>query len=891
MSKNMTCLGGKKLFPKILLLVFVLALFMSYVRFVLNKTDSQMRDELLTQAKILANSINVGRVLNLTATEDDLNNRDFIRLKEQFENVLSVNPKYIYIYLMGRNENKEIYYYCEVQSYYDQDSPPEIPGTIYEYATQELISVFDNGIPFVEGPVEDEWGVWVSAITPVLNPKTNEIIAILGIDIEAGLWKWTVIYKSAYPIIIMIFLMILGYFSIIILQSRNLIYKREKRVSLQRSAITSYLLDKNHTNNTDSSPFNYLTKLVAETLDVNIVSIWIFSENGEKLQSVSLYSKESNSYSETKEVNSADIANFIEIVKQKDILTVSNTLTDSSLKEFLDIHIKKMGISSLMDAAIVLDSKLLGFLCIEVKGINRVWNPDEETFASTIATLISQIIAQERQKEAESKLLETHHILITTLESMTDGFISFDADFSSIFHNSHALKLLTGVTEPESKDVWNIFPVNLKENLKNNLINSQNNNSPELFNLYNEDNKKWLEFRTYPSSKGLSVFFQDITEKKQAEKAVIESQRLSAIGEMSNSISHDFNNYLQIILGSIEVVGKKFVFTEEMRKYIEIIKNATIDASTRVKLLQRFTGTSNITTEYSAVNINHIIEEAILQTQPLWKNDAESKGLAYKITNNFSDVKMIKGNVSELRTVIFNLIKNSLEAMPNGGEIRFKTGMIDNFVYAHISDTGIGMDDETQERVFQPLFTTKGFELGKGFGLSSSFTIVKEHKGSLKILESGVNQGTVFEILLPATDEKAYEENESTTVQDKLKILWVDDDAMIRNIAGDMLDILGYKADFAESGEEALNLINKNQYNLVITDIGMPGMSGWQLLDEINKLKNNYLIKTAIVSGWGDQISDKQRLEHQFDFILSKPVKLNELNKLFKDFSEDRTPI
>jgi len=349
---------------------------------------------------------------------------------------------------------------------------------------------------------------------------------------------------------------------------------------------------------------------------------------------------------------------------------------------------------------------------------------------------------------------------------------------------------------------------------------------------------------------------------------------------MSNAISHDFNNYLQIILGSIEVVEKKHVFSDEIKDYFEKIRLATIDATTRVKLLQRFSGTSSVKSEYSPININDVVKDAILQTQPLWKNTSESKGISINIKVNEGLVKNLSGNKSELRTVVFNLIKNSIEAMPKGGTITFNTGMIDNFVYLQVSDDGIGIDLSNQEKIFQPLFTTKGFELGKGFGLTSSYSIIKEHNGSLKILESIAGKGTTIEILLPVTEEKIPEETEKTMSgsDKKIKILWVDDDSMIRHIVSDMCDILGYAVTVAENAYEALDLLNNESFHFIFTDIGMPGMNGWQLLDKIDELHKGKFV-VGVVSGWGDQIKDEEKEAHVFNFIFTKPIKMKDLKK------------
>ncbi|MDQ7818151.1 MAG: PAS domain S-box protein [Melioribacteraceae bacterium] len=373
----------------------------------------------------------------------------------------------------------------------------------------------------------------------------------------------------------------------------------------------------------------------------------------------------------------------------------------------------------------------------------------------------------------------------------------------------------------------------------------------------------------------------DISERKKAENAIIESQRLSAIGEMASAVAHDFNNSLQVIFGNLDVILLDKSIPPQLKNYLETIKTSATDASARVQLLQRFSGKKQSTTRYNKVDLNKIVKDVIIQSRPLWKDRQEEKGLEIIIETHYGEIHPVYGNEGELRSVIYNLVKNSIEAMPYGGTIIFETGSRENGLFVHITDTGTGMDEETKTRVFQPFFTTKGFEIGRGLGMSGAYSIIQEHKGELKVVRSSPGKGTTIEVLLPFCNDES-ESDDIKTVNEftgSARVLWVDDEPMIREIASELLDALGHKGTMVSSGMEALEMLDKEEFDLVITDIGMPRMSGWQLSDKINE-KFDGKIKIAALTGWGNQFDEGEKNEHNIDFILTKPIKINELKSL-----------
>ncbi len=371
----------------------------------------------------------------------------------------------------------------------------------------------------------------------------------------------------------------------------------------------------------------------------------------------------------------------------------------------------------------------------------------------------------------------------------------------------------------------------------------------------------------------------DITERKEAEEALIQAQRLSAIGELASGVAHDFNNSLQGIFGNIELALLRDI-SPEVRGYLETIKKSAVDAASRIQQLQRFSGKGKSQNGYEQLNLNSIVDDAVSQTRPLWKDESEKVGITITIEKNYTGKELrVDANSGELRSVLYNLIKNSVHAMPEGGKLAFETGENEMGVYITVTDTGTGMDEETKTRVLQPFFTTKGFEQGKGLGMSTSYAIVKEHGGEIYVKETVLGKGTSIEIMLPYSKGKENRlEDAVSGYEGSARVLWVDDEKVIRNMGKDLLETLKHSADIAESGEEALSLLRNNRYDLMITDVGMPNMSGWQLA---KRIKGNYPeMKVAVVTGWGADVSNEEKEKHGVGYVLGKPIDMDQLKHM-----------
>lgn len=378
-------------------------------------------------------------------------------------------------------------------------------------------------------------------------------------------------------------------------------------------------------------------------------------------------------------------------------------------------------------------------------------------------------------------------------------------------------------------------------------------------------------------------FATNITERKKLEQTILNTQVLKTIGEMASAIAHDFNNSLQALSSNIELL-KLMNITKEMKEHLNTMESITNDTSERVKSLQRLGDKKQDDSNFKSIKIDNILNEVISQTRPLWKGEKEKEGFEINIKKNYQKDLEIYGNTGELRSVFYNLIKNSIEAIPKNGIIEIIAKKLNNNCIISIIDNGIGMSQETKTNLFQPFYSTKGFGLGRGLGMMGVLKVVNKHNASIDVY-SEINEGTKIIIKLPChtkinTSQDNKETKTNLSINKNIKILLVDDDELVRLPTTEILKKIGYNILSASSGMDALDKLNKEKFDIVITDIGMPKMNGWELIKEIRHHPNIENIKIIILTGWAGEITEDSFQEHKIFGVLEKPVKLDVINRM-----------
>ncbi len=398
--------------------------------------------------------------------------------------------------------------------------------------------------------------------------------------------------------------------------------------------------------------------------------------------------------------------------------------------------------------------------------------------------------------------------------------------------------------------------------------------------LYNGGLERLVDKRTVELQRQTMDLEKTVAELRETQQQVIQQERMRALGTMACGIAHDLNNGLTLILGYGDMLladHGKFPLESPERHHLEEIVLAGCDNAKLVERLREFYRPCVPREHHEVVHLDVLIEEAISLTAPKWQSEADATGGTIHIEKDLEPTAPILGAPAELREVLTNLIFNAVEAMPRGGQLVFRTCGCGDRVRLDISDTGIGMSEETQGKCLEPFFTTKG-QQGSGLGLAMSYGIIRRHGGSIEI-NSKVNQGTTFTIYLPAFDEAGepvYLQPETQTMQ-SLHVLVVDDHPTIRDIVSAYLAEDRHIVATAGSAREALEKFQRDRFDLVITDHAMPETSGQELAASIKQLQPHEPV--ILLTGFADLINEASRRSDDVDLVLSKPARLDDLRK------------
>lgn len=230
--------------------------------------------------------------------------------------------------------------------------------------------------------------------------------------------------------------------------------------------------------------------------------------------------------------------------------------------------------------------------------------------------------------------------------------------------------------------------------------------------------------------------------------------------------------------------------------------------------------------------------------------------------------------------MLYNIVKNAVEAIIGNGTIAISSRSAEGLAVITVSDDGVGMDTATSTRIFQPFFSTKGLEVGRGLGMSASNNIVRAHGGDIRVAFSAPGHGTVIEVRIPALRHRLEDQadREPDPAAGRHHVLWVDDDPQIRSLASDYLSALQQTGDVVESGERALQMLREQTYTVVITDIGMPGMNGLELAARVRQATDGRVPVIAL-TGWGDSINEDDVPPSGIVQVIAKPVRLHQVRE------------
>ena len=391
-----------------------------------------------------------------------------------------------------------------------------------------------------------------------------------------------------------------------------------------------------------------------------------------------------------------------------------------------------------------------------------------------------------------------------------------------------------------------------------------------------------------------------IAEQERIREQFSQMEKLSALGELASGVAHDFNNTLAGILGRAQLL-QRTSDPEKIARGLDIIIKTAEDGAKTVKRIQDF-ARQRRDHNFELVSIDQILMDASEITRPRWKNCAEASNIHITLDLEIQSNAMVMGDDSELREVLVNMVFNAIDAMPEGGTLSLTTLTNGDSVIIKIIDTVVGMYPEVRSKIFDPFFTTKG-KAGLGLGLAVSFGIIRRHGGEIEV-ESTYGKGTEFRITLPVakmgeqsvTPVEQVEQveiaapvvtEEPRTVESldrpRTRMLVVDDEEFVRELLGEILEGEHCDVYLAASGSEALSVFKNMEFDGVFTDVGMPGMSGWELAREIRQL--NPSIPIAVITGWGEAVGSHEQKAAGVDWVVAKPFTADRVVDLVRDLN------
>ncbi|MCX8118582.1 MAG: PAS domain S-box protein [Desulfobacterota bacterium] len=394
---------------------------------------------------------------------------------------------------------------------------------------------------------------------------------------------------------------------------------------------------------------------------------------------------------------------------------------------------------------------------------------------------------------------------------------------------------------------------------------------------------------------------EDITELKRAEEALRQTeeqlrhaQKMEAIGRLAGGIAHDFNNLLTVIKGYAELSCLHLDRDNLLYGNLEEILKASERASTLTRQLLAFSRRQML--EFKVINLNTLLKDLNKMLHRILGEDIE---LDYHLSE---DLGKIKTDPGQMEQVLLNLAVNARDAMPNGGRLIIETSNVDlteeevrnrlemkpgPYVRLTVSDNGVGMSPEVKERIFEPFFTTKEKGKGTGLGLSTVYGIVKQSGGHIAVF-SELGLGTTFKIYLPRVEEEEdplWRKERSNGVKGGTEaVLLVEDEPAVRELAARVLRERGYRVEVAKDGNEALAVI-RNQpqmtFDLLLTDVVMPGMSGREIADVLKSSMPN--LKVLYMSGYTEDSILRHGVLREGVDLLQKPFSPETLVKRVRE--------
>jgi signal transduction histidine kinase/CheY-like chemotaxis protein len=357
---------------------------------------------------------------------------------------------------------------------------------------------------------------------------------------------------------------------------------------------------------------------------------------------------------------------------------------------------------------------------------------------------------------------------------------------------------------------------------------------------------------------------------KAAQDTVVRGATLRAVGELAAGAAHHLNNLMAVVLGRTQLLLMREP-PQQMIQSLKTIERAVVDAADTVRRIQAFGRTDRGEALSPEVDLNAVIREGVQLTRPRWEHEAQVKGAGIEVVFEPGPLPNISGRAAEFREVITSLILNAVDAMPKGGRIHIRTVRDGDRAVVSVQDSGVGMSSEVKRRAFEPFYTTKGVK-STGLGLAVAYGTVRRRGGDITV-ESTEAQGTTVSFWVPLGPAVQAAPAAAAPPARTGAVLVIDDEDSVRELVADVLASQGHRVMTACGGREGLERFEAGQFDLVITDLGMPDITGWDVVRGVRARRPETPV--VLVTGWGEVVETPADV--RVDGLISKPFDVAKL--------------